>query len=73
MNCDKEIVSDISYGKYIGLLIYIHVILIVTALPFVLALAGGRWFIAAIALSIFVLLTFPPAVWLHARNARVSR
>jgi uncharacterized membrane protein YhaH (DUF805 family) len=72
-NCKKIIVSNVSYGRYIALLIYVHVILVVTAVPFVLALAGERWLIAVAAFAIFVLLTFPPAILLHARNARTGQ
>lgn len=72
-NCKKSIVSNLSYGRYIGLLIYVEVIVALTAVPFFVALVGERWLIAVAAFAIFVLLVFPPAILLHARNARTGQ
>lgn len=70
-NCGVEIESDMGYGKYILLLIYVHVILALVAVPFVLAIAGERWGIAIASAAIFIVLVWPPAMILHARNAIV--
>lgn len=72
-NCDAYIFSDISYGKYLSLLVYIHVILVLTAVPFVLALAGGRLLVAGGSMAIFALLTIPPAMLLQSRNVKAGQ
>lgn len=70
-NCVVEIESSLGYGKYIILLIYAQVILTLTGVPLVLAMAGERWGIAIAFAAIFVVLVWPPAMILHARNAIV--
>lgn len=70
-NCGVQIESDIGYTKYILLLIYIHIILALAAVPIVLAMAGGKWGLVVAIAAIFVALIWPPAMMLHARNAVV--
>lgn len=71
-SCGVEIESEIGHGKYILLLIYTHVILTLVAIPLVLAIAGERWGVAIASAAIFVILVLPPAMVLHARNAKVK-
>lgn len=70
-NCGQVFYSDLSYSTYLLLMIYIHVILAMTGIPMVFALAGGAWFVAMMALTVFFLFVIPPAMVLHARNMQV--
>ena len=70
-SCGAEIESNMRHGKYILLLIYIHVILALVAVPFVLAMAGEKWGVAIASAAIFMALVWLPAMTLHARNATI--
>lgn len=71
-SCRLRMTSELNFGTYLILIIYTQVVVLLTGAPFVLALAGGYWLIAAAAAFGFFLLTVPPAAVLHARSLRAS-
>jgi uncharacterized protein (DUF983 family) len=71
-NCGTKITSEIAGGKYLLLLLYAHIVLVVIAVPLILALAGKEWGFAIAAAFLFVIFVFPPAMMLHARSAAIA-
>lgn len=70
--CGHKMTSKLSFRIYFFLIIYVHIVAVVTGLPFVLAFAGGDWLFAAAAVFVFFMLTVPPAMALHSRSLRAS-
>jgi hypothetical protein len=68
--CGLAIHSELGHIKHLLFLVYVHIVLLIVAIPFVMALAGGKWLVAVAAFSVFAALTWPPAMVIHARNAR---
>jgi uncharacterized membrane protein len=66
------LVSNLKLGKYLLLIIYIHVVFVLVSVPLVLALAGGSWLVAAAAFFLFFGLVFPPAIMVHARSVNIE-
>ena len=71
--CGARLESELGGVQYVSLVLYMHLALTIVALPLVLGLAGGLWFMAAGAALVFLLLAMPPAMMLHARNLRIER
>ncbi len=67
-SCGYEIKSESAPGMYVIFLIYMQAVIFVVAVPFVLAMAGGKWLVAIGAFAVFVAFVIPPAMLLHARN-----
>jgi uncharacterized protein (DUF983 family) len=70
-NCERTLVSEFGSGKYLLLLLYMHIILLLIGLPLVLSLAGGLWLLAALVFLPSLALILPPAMIAHARNVKV--
>lgn len=70
--CGNVLLSEISFTKYVLLIVYAHLVLAILALPFVLSLAGGQWLLSAVVFGVFALLIGLPAILLHARSIQVQ-
>lgn len=68
--CGHKMTSELTFKSYLFLIIYVQIVTILIGAPFVLALAGGYWLVAAAAVFAFFLLTVPPAIALHTRSLR---
>ena len=64
--------SELTFTNYLILIVYVQIITMLAGAVFVLAVIGGYWLFAVVALFSFFLLTVPPAMALHSRNLRAS-
>lgn len=67
--CGISVESVLGEGSYVLLLLYAHVLAIIAAFPFVLAVIGHRWLLAVSVAAVFALLVLLPAMAMHARSA----
>lgn len=67
--CGCSVESVLTEGRYVLLLLYVHVLAIIAAFPFVLAVTGQKWGLALTVLVVFAVLVVAPAMAIHAKNA----
>jgi hypothetical protein len=71
-SCGHKMTSELSFTSYLILIVYVQVITMLVGALFVLAVVGGYWLFAVVALFAFFLLTVPPAMALHIRSLGAS-
>lgn len=69
--CDEKIVSEIPYGRYVLLMVYVHTAFAVLGVPIVLGVVAKEWLIVAISLAAFFSLCWPVAAYLHANCSEI--
>lgn len=66
--CGCGVESVLTEGRYVLLLLYAHVLAVIAAFPFVLAVIGNKWGLALTVVIVFALLVLAPAMVIHAKN-----
>lgn len=69
--CGDRIVSEIPYGRYVLLMVYVHTAFAALGVPIVLGVVAKEWLIVAISLAAFFSLCWPVAAYLHANCSEI--
>lgn len=69
--CGDKIVSEIPYGRYVLLMVYVHTAFAALGVPIVLGVVAKEWLIVAISLAAFFSLCWAVAAYLHAKCSEI--
>lgn len=72
-SCGRNLESRLSSATYALFCLYISIIVAVTGVPIIFALAARDWLVAVLAMVVLLLLIVPPSMVLHARGMQVRR
>jgi hypothetical protein len=72
-SCGRELESRLGFATYALFCLYISIIVAVTGVPIVLALAARDWLVAVPTIVVLLLFIVPPSMVLHARGMQVRR
>jgi len=70
--CQATLYSDLGWSSYLMLILYLQVMVFIFGLPFLIALASGKWLAAAFALALLLLFSVPVGMTLHSRVMRIK-
>lgn len=69
--CGEKIVSEVYYGRYVLLIVYVHISVAVLGVPIVLGTVAKDWLVVASSLAAFLSLCWPVAAHLHANYSEI--
>lgn len=69
--CGEKIVSEVYYGRYVLLIVYVHISVAVLGVPIVLGTVAKDWLVVAFSLAAFLSLCWPVAAHLHANYSEI--
>lgn len=69
--CGTQLESHVGGVKHFVFLMYAQIIALSLGFPLITGMLTGNWALAGFSIVLFVLLVWPPAMLLHARNPTI--